>query len=171
MLKILIPALLLAGASPTPTPTAPAPAPDSPVLEVAGAAAPLKLTPDLLHRLPRKQISLPATEHGGAASFEGVRLRDILSEAKVPAGTDIRGPILSWVVIVDAADGYRAVFALAELDPAFTERLVLLADTRDGKPLPPNEAPLRLVLPDEKRPARWVRQVTHITVGPVCPQK
>lgn len=168
MLKVLIPALLLAAGTPAPTPAPPAgPA----VLEVAGSATPLKLTPDLLHRLLRKQVSTPATEHGGAASFEGVLLRDILSEAKVPAGTDIRGKYLSWVVIVDAADGYRAVFALAELDPAFTDRLVLLADTRDGKPLPPNEAPLRLVLPDEKRPARWVRQVTHITVGPVCAQK
>jgi DMSO/TMAO reductase YedYZ molybdopterin-dependent catalytic subunit len=166
MLKILIPALLLAAATPASTPVPPA----SPAI-LAGSATPLKLTPDLLHRLPRKQVSTPATEHGGAASFEGVRLRDILSEAKVPAGNDIRGPYLSWVVTVDAADGYRAVFALAELDPAFTERLVLLADTRDGKPLPANEAPLRLVVPDEKRPARWVRQVTHITVGPVCAQK
>ncbi|HEV7506212.1 MAG TPA: molybdopterin-dependent oxidoreductase [Thermoanaerobaculia bacterium] len=169
MLKILIPALLLFAEVPAPTATPPVPGP--PVLEVAGSPAPLKLTPDLLHRLPRKQVSIPASEHGGAASFEGVRLRDLLSEAKVPAGTDIRGQFLSWVVIVDAADGYRAVFALAELDPAFTDRLVLLADTRDGKPLPPNEAPLRLVVPDEKRPARWVRQITHLTVGPVSAKK
>jgi DMSO/TMAO reductase YedYZ molybdopterin-dependent catalytic subunit len=170
MLKILIPALLLAAGAPAAAPAPPAVAGPA-VLEVAGSPAPLKLTPDLLHRLPRKQVSTPATEHGGAASFEGVRLRDVLSEAKVPVGHDIRGPYLSWVGTVDAADGYRAVFALAELDPAFTDRLVLLADTRDGKPLPANEAPLRLVVPDEKRPARWVRQVTHITVGPVCTQK
>lgn len=171
MLKILLPAfLLLSGApAPTTTPATTPPAPAaSPVLAVAGSATPLKLTAELLHRLPRKQVSVPASEHGPAASFEGVALRDLLTEAKVPAGHDIRGPYLSWVVTVDAADGYRAVFALAELDPAFTDRLVLLADTRDGKPLPPNEAPLRFVVPDEKRPARWVRQVTHLTVGPAC---
>ena len=109
MLKILIPALLLFAEVPAPTPAPPAPG--LAVLEVAGSATPLKLTPDLLHRLPRKQISVPASEHGGAASFEGVRLRDLLSEAKVPAGNDISGQYLSWVVIVDAADGYRAVFA------------------------------------------------------------
>jgi len=168
MLKVLLSALLLVGAGSGPAAT---PATESPVLEVSGSATPLKLTPELLHRLPRKQVSVPATEHGPAASFEGVRLRDILSEAGVPAGTAIRGPVLSWVVTLDATDGYRAVFALAELDPAFTERLVLLADTRDGKPLPPQEAPLRLVVPEEKRPARWIRQVKRITVGPACPQK
>jgi DMSO/TMAO reductase YedYZ molybdopterin-dependent catalytic subunit len=168
MLKILIPALLLVGGSQGPAAT---PAPESPVLEVSGSTTQLRLTPDLLHRLPRKQVSVPATEHGSAANFEGVLLRDVLSQAGVPAGTAIRGQVLSWVVVIDAADGYRAVFALAELDPAFTERLVLLADTRDGKPLPTQEAPLRLVVPDEKRPARWVRQVLRITVGPACLRK
>jgi DMSO/TMAO reductase YedYZ molybdopterin-dependent catalytic subunit len=169
MLKILLAALLLAPQSLTPAaaPAPPAPpASGSPILEVAGAATPLKLTPELLHRLPRRQISVPATEHGSAAAFEGVRLRDLLSEAGVPAGEAVHGKYLSWIVVVDAADGYRAVFALAELDPGFTDRLVILADTRDGKPLPAAEGPLRLILPDEKRPARWVRQVMHITVGP-----
>lgn len=89
----------------------------------------------------------------------------------MPAGNAIRGPYLAWTVTVDAAESYRAVFALAELDPVFTERVVLLADTRDGTPLAATEAPLRLVVPDEKRPARWVRQVTHLTVGPVCVPK
>ncbi len=165
MLKILLAALLFAPPMTAPT-AAPAAVSGPPILEVAGSATPLKLTPELLHRLPRRQVSVPATEHGSAAAFEGVRLRDLLSEAGVPAGEAVHGKYLSWIVVVDAADGYRAVFALAELDPAFTDRLVILADTRDGKPLPAAEGPLRLILPDEKRPARWVRQVTHITAGP-----
>ena len=37
------------------------------------------------------------------------------------------------------SDGYRAVFALPELDPAFTDAIVLLADRRDG---PPRRVPL-----------------------------
>ncbi|MGE3541290.1 MAG: hypothetical protein AB7N91_28130 [Candidatus Tectimicrobiota bacterium] len=61
--------------------------------------------------------------------------------------------------MIEAADGYRVVFALPELDPAFTERLVLLAEQRDGQPLAATEGPLRLVVPGEKRQARWVRQV------------
>ena len=54
--------------------------------------------------------------------------------------------------MVDAADGYRATFAIAELATAFTSKQVLLVDRNDGKPLEDNEGPLRIVVPDEKRP-------------------
>jgi hypothetical protein len=146
-------------------------APADPTLEVAGAAAPVALTSELLHRLPRVTVATPASDHGAAATFEGVNLRDLLTEAKVPAGKAIRGEYLSWVVVVDASDGYRAVYALAELDPVFTDDPALVVDTRDGKSLAlsAEEGPLRMLLPEEKRPARWVRQVKRIWVGPVGP--
>jgi hypothetical protein len=35
---------------------------------------------------------------------------------------------------------------------------------RDGKPLSDKEGPFRIVAPDEKRPARWVRQVTALKI-------
>jgi hypothetical protein len=52
-------------------------------------------------------------------------------------------------VTVEVTDGYRAVFSLAELDPELTDRIVLLADTKDGQPLPPREGPLRIIVPGE----------------------
>jgi hypothetical protein len=67
-------------------------------------------------------------------------------------------------VLVKARDGYAAVFALPEFDAGFTDRVILLADRRDGHPLDAVEGPLRLVVPDEKRRARWVRQVIDIQV-------
>jgi hypothetical protein len=67
-------------------------------------------------------------------------------------------------VLVEARDGYAAVFALPEFDAGFTDRVILLADHRDGHPLDTVEGPLRLVVPGEKRRARWVRQVTDIEV-------
>jgi hypothetical protein len=66
--------------------------------------------------------------------------------------------------LVEATDGYRAVFALAELDPELTDRVILLADTKDGQPLSPSEGAFRVIVPGEKRPARWVRQVRALTV-------
>jgi hypothetical protein len=41
---------------------------------------------------------------------------------------------------------------------------VLLADLRDGMPLVEREGLYRIVVPDEKKQARWVRQVTALTV-------
>ena len=43
-------------------------------------------------------------------------------------------------------------------------RLYQLADRRDQQPLSPKEGPLRLIVPDEKRQGRWVRQVTSVTI-------
>jgi hypothetical protein len=40
-----------------------------------------------------------------------------------------------------------------------------VADSRDGAALGPAEGPWRLVVPDEKRPARWARQVKAITLA------
>ncbi len=63
---------------------------------------------------------------------------------------------------VSAADGYRVVFALAELDPASRNDVPIVAASCDGNALDAKDGPFRLIVPGEKRPARWVRQVTAI---------
>ena len=40
----------------------------------------------------------------------------------------------------------------------------LLADRRDGKPLEGSDGRLRLIIPDEKRYARWVRQIVSLQI-------
>ena len=77
--------------------------------------------------------------------------------------TGIRETV-KMTVLVEASDGYRAAFSLAELDPELTDRVILLADTKDGQPLPPREGTFRIIVPGEKRPARWVCQVRAVTV-------
>jgi hypothetical protein len=79
-------------------------------------------------------------------------------------GTAIRGKRLADYLLVTARDGYRAVFALPELDPEFTDRTVFLCFARDGSAIPADEGPFRLVGPQEKRHARWVRQVIGFTL-------
>ena len=133
-------------------------------LTVGGAVdKPLKLTAAEIAKLPRTTVR--AKDHGGNEStFEGVALVEFLKLAGVPLGEKLRGKAVSNYLTVDAADGYRAVFAIPELDPAFTDHVTLLADKRDGKPLSGTEGPLRVVVPGEKRQARWVRQVTSLTI-------
>ena len=41
---------------------------------------------------------------------------------------------------------------------------IILADKRDGKPLAATEGPFRIVAPGDKRPARWIRQVTAFRI-------
>lgn len=144
--------------------TGAAPTTNAVLLTVGGeVTTPLKLTTAELAKLPRR--TLHAKAHDGTdATFAGIELSDILKLAGVKFGEQLRGKDLALFLVVGAADGYHAVFALPELDHAFTDRIIILADRRDGKPLAEKEGPLRIVVPDEKREGRWVRQVVSLTI-------
>jgi len=97
-------------------------------------------------------------------TFEGVALRDVLIKGGIAFGESLRGKRMSSCLLVEAADGYSVVFALPELDPAFTDKQIVLAFLENGKPLDARGGPYRIVIPDEKRMARWVRQVTTLKI-------
>jgi hypothetical protein len=113
-----------------------------------------------------KHVSISATNahENKTATYRGVLLRDLLREAGVPSGEDLRGQALSTSIFVSASDGYQVVFSIAELDESIGNLQVLIADSEDGKPLSQNAGPLRLVVPADKRPARWVRMVKAVRV-------
>ena len=67
-------------------------------------------------------------------------------------------------MVVSAADGYKVVFSLAEIDPEFTTQTILLACEVDGKPLEKGDGPFRIVVPNDKKHARWIREVASIEV-------
>jgi len=114
-------------------------------------------------KLTRQKVN--ATDHEqNITTFEGVLLRDVLQPLALPFGKELRGKALTIYLLIEAQDGYQVVFTLPELDALFTDKVVLLADRRDGKPLSEKEGPLRIVVPDEKRQARWIRQVKSIAV-------
>jgi hypothetical protein len=116
-----------------------------------------------LEALPHVKVT--AAEHSsGPVNFEGVTLKSVLEKAGVTFGESMKGKRISSCLVVEAADGYRAVIALPELDPAFSDKQIFLVFLRDGKPLGDKEGPYRIVIPDEKRTARWVRQVTTLKI-------
>lgn len=127
--------------------------------DAAATTRVLTLTPETFAPLPRATATVQDKD-GSSHTYEGVRLSDVLAPQGVPLGKGLRGARLTDVLIVEATDGYRVAFALPEIDPAFTDRLVLLADKRDGAAITGNEGPLKLIVPDEKMRARWVRGVT-----------
>ncbi|MGA8491729.1 MAG: molybdopterin-dependent oxidoreductase [Terriglobales bacterium] len=123
---------------------------------------PTVLTRADIEALPHVKVSTSAS--GASATFEGVALEAVLEKAGVEFGASLKGKRLASCLLVEAADGYHVVIALPELDPAFTDKQVILAFIKDGKPLDEKEGPYRIVMPDEKRMARWVRQVTTLKI-------
>ena len=114
-------------------------------------------------KLPRTRIQAK-DEKGKDSVWEGPLLAEVLKAGGVKFGEVIRGKALANYVLAEAADGYRVVFALPEMDPAFTDLMFLLADRRDGQLMSEYEGRLRIVVPHEKRHARWVRRVVAISI-------
>lgn len=112
--------------------------------------------------LPHIKVTSGAS--GASATFEGVLLKAVLERAGVGFGETLKGKRMASCLLVEAADGYRVVIALAEIDPAFADKQIVLAFLKDGKPMDDKEGPYRIVIPDEKRMARWVRQVTTLKI-------
>jgi DMSO/TMAO reductase YedYZ molybdopterin-dependent catalytic subunit len=139
-------------------------------VRIGGAVPrPLVLTADEIAGMPHRVVTVEGPD--GSDLYSGVELSELLKRAGAPGGKAIRGPELAKYVVVTGADGYRAVFALAELDPAFSDRIVILADRRDDAALPANARPYQIVVGDEKRASRWVRQVVSIEVMAAPPSR
>jgi hypothetical protein len=115
-----------------------------------------------LNAMTRREVT--ANAHHVSGQFAGVSMAEVLRLVGAPQGDSLRGPALATYVIIEGADGYRALFALAEFDAGFTDRIALLADRKDGAALTAKDGPFQLIVPGEKRPARWVRQVRRIRV-------
>ena len=101
---------------------------------------------------------------GNDHSYSGVLLSDILKKAGVTLGPELRGENLIKFLLITASDNYQVVFALPELDKGYTDRMIILADQMDGKPLPTGDGPFRIIVQDEKKPARCIKQVTGMKV-------
>lgn len=112
----------------------------------------------------QRQTIRVTDDKGTQAEYEGVPVEEVLKKAGAPLGKELKGPSMAVGLVASAPDDYRVLFSLAEFDPAFSDRVILLADRRDGKPLDSREGPLRLVVPGDKRHARWIRGVTALEV-------
>jgi hypothetical protein len=138
--------------------------PPAAVLAVQGEIpSPLSLTADDLAKLPRETASVPAPD-GTRIVYEGVTLLSILQKAGAPFGKQLRGKVLSSYVLAKAMDGYQVMFTLGELDPDFGNESILVADKRDGKPLPDKQGTFRLVCPNDHEGARSVRMLQTLEV-------
>jgi DMSO/TMAO reductase YedYZ molybdopterin-dependent catalytic subunit len=115
-----------------------------------------------LKGLPHTTVTVHNSHTNADETYSGVRLADILAKVGAPLGTELKGDMLENYVVATGSDGYHAVLALPEVDPSFHPGEVLIAETMNGKPLDEHSGPLKLVVTEDKRPARSVRNLTTI---------
>jgi hypothetical protein len=112
------------------------------------------------------QRTVDVTYRAGAATehhvFTGPLLLDVLARAVPRFDPAITNDRLRDFVSVTASDGYQALVAYGEIDPAFENKQVLLATTQDGVSLA-NQGP-RLVLPGDGAGGRYVSGVVQVRI-------
>ncbi|QSX77706.1 hypothetical protein [Agrilutibacter solisilvae] len=135
----------------------------APIEIVLPDARVVALTDVLLGKVARH--ALTATAHGKTSTYEGRDFVEVLKVAGVQPVESLEGPQLRTLVTVIGRDGYQVVFALAELDPTIGGRQVMFADRADGAALDARDGPWQLVVPEDQRPARWIRQIARIVVS------
>lgn len=116
-----------------------------------------------LDSLPQKSLKVH-DQSGQEITYSGVALVDVMQKAGMNFKENLHGKYLTAYLLVEAADKYRVLFSLPEFDPNYTDKLILVATKKEGKLLSPEEGPFRFIVPDDKRPARWIRQVRMLSL-------
>ena len=115
-----------------------------------------------LKALPHISATVHNSHTNADETYSGVRLADLLGKIGAPLGDRLHGAALANYIVATGSDGYKAVLALGEVDPSFHPGEVIVADAMNGKPLDEHNGPFKLVVTEDKRPARAVRNLVSI---------
>ena len=149
-------------------PLAAAPADTFPpgTFQVAGAVGKPRAwsAAQLQKELPADVQTVLYTLKGAAHTAHAVPLWAVLQAGQPLVNPQIKRHVLQFAAAVSGRDGYTVDFTLGELSPEFGANAVWIAWDEDGKPLPEDAGPVELLVPGDKRAARWVHGVSRITL-------
>jgi DMSO/TMAO reductase YedYZ molybdopterin-dependent catalytic subunit len=141
-------------------------------LVVSGAVdRPTVYTAAALQALPR--LTQTDTFASGSSpqthTWTGPTLWNVVAATGVQTLPGVKNDILNRYVLATGTDGYRVVYSLGELDPAFGNRADLVAtqETLDGKTAPlAGDGFARTTAPGDARGGRYVSNLASLTVRP-----
>lgn len=126
------------------------------------ATAPKTYTRAALESLSSDTVRV-AGAHLTAATYQVITLQRLLALSGIVVDS-LRGHDLDQVVLAEARDNYRVVFSLGELGSQLGGRTVLVAIRRNGAPIGDEDAPFRLLVADDMRAQRSMRQLQSLRV-------
>lgn len=151
----------------------------APLLHAQGQDAPLLkvvLADGRSQSFTRAQLEAIPTERAAARlrdgapfTVTGVSVTTLLRLSGLDLNQNLGGgKVVGHALLARAADDYRAVFGLAEVDPHFGHPPLMVSWTNaDGSPLSEKAGPVQLISTGESRPGRWVRQLQSLEVKPL----
>ena len=131
-------------------------------LALAGPGQQTTISLDALKTMHHTSVTVTNGHSHARETYTGVPLIDLLTKVGAPAPEAVKGKVLSDYIVATGSDNYHAVLALAEIEPGFHPGAVLVADTLNGKPLDSKEGPLKLIVEEDQKPARWVHNLVKV---------
>jgi hypothetical protein len=119
----------------------------------------LAIDPGQLADLPTRPVELWRKDQAAQTCSGPTVYAFLQSAGVVPAEGK---PDFLSAVVIEARDGFSVLFSMGELDPVLRESVPVLATHCTGVPLDPDQGPVLLVVPDDRRRSRRIRQVTSV---------
>jgi hypothetical protein len=140
---------------------APATPSTSLTLTIDGKATTLSLTD--LQAMPQKTVTVHNEHLKVDETYTGVALNDLLTKYGFPVDKTTHQKMLRSYIKAEGTDKYWVLYSVTEIEPSEHNADVIVATMLAGKPLG-EDGQLKLVSTADKKPQRWVRNLTAITV-------
>ena len=127
------------------------------------------LSPAEFKALPHTMVKVHNTHSDRDEEYSGVPVRELLAMVAPAQGTGPKVSSNMQLVIVGATDDFHVAITLCDTNPDCRNGQVIVADSEDGEPLKTDGA-FKLILTEDKKPARWARNLQSLTVKSVSAQ-
>jgi hypothetical protein len=136
------------------------PAPDTLTLTGPGQQTTISLA--ALKAMPHETVTVTNGHTHQQETYAGVPLATLLVKVGAPEPGAIHGKVMSEYILASGSDNYHVVLSLGEIESAFHPGKVLVADMLNGKPLDTQQGPFKLVVEEDKMPARSVHNLVKL---------
>jgi hypothetical protein len=146
----------------TPKPTAPL----STTLTLTVKDKATKFSVAELAAMPQKTVKVHNAHTNADESYTGVLLSDLLAKAGFVADKTTQQTLLRSIVRAEGTDKYWVVYSATEVEGSEHAGDVIVAISQDGHSLGA-DGNLKLISSDDKKPQRWVRNLSSISLNTV----
>jgi hypothetical protein len=116
-----------------------------------------------LKTMPQKTVKVHNEHNNMDETYSGVLVSDLLAKADFVVNKTNHDKIIRSYIKAMGTDKYWVVYAAIEVEPSEHAGDVIVASSMDGKGLGA-DGNLKLISTEDKKPQRWVRNLTAITL-------
>jgi hypothetical protein len=140
-----------------------APAPPSTNLTLTVDGRAVKLSVAELQTMPQKTVTVHNEHTKADEAYTGVLLGDLLAKYGFPVDKTTQRKMLRSYLVAEGTDKYWVLYSVTEIESSEHNSEVIVATSMGGKPLG-DDGQFKLVDSGDKKPQRWVRNLSAITV-------